>query len=171
MKRGVSGAPIPFGLPFSEEVTKACKPFDFPPCLAYAVRVNETDSGTDPSVMQIGSVDGLMPDGSNAGRGIFQETSSWAEHWDDPLANAVYAIAVFLQPDWMFWTENTDLEGEQLVKVIAVSFNAGRGAAWKAHLQGDTDSASTANYGARAVSVYRSLISNTFGEHGFPPHT
>ena len=166
MKRGVSGAPIPARLPFADAVTVACAKYDFPPCLAYAVRQNETDSSTDPAEMQIGSIGDYMPDGSNAGHGPFQLTSSYpvssnpAYDWSNPYENALYAVEVFLQPAWVFWTENTDLEGDDLVRAVSVSFNAGIGAAWAAHLAGNLDMASTDNYGRRALSLYHKLIGN-----------
>ena len=164
MKRGVSGSPIPSYLPFAAEITQACSEYDFPPCLAYAVKINETGLSNDPAEMQIGSVGDYMPDGSNAGHGIFQLTSSWpassnpADNWSNASANARYALAEFLQPAWLFWTSNTELEGEYLVKVIAASFNAGLLAAWNAHLSGNVDAIDTDDYGARAVRHYLELV-------------
>ena len=163
MKRGISGAPIPKGLPFAAEISEACAKYDFPPCLAYAIRQNETDSGTDPAVMQIGSVGDFMPDGSNAGHGEFQLTSSWPsssnpdQNWSDPLANAMYALEVFLVPAWEFWTSNTDLQGNDLVRAISSSFNAGLQQSWQWHLEGNVDAGTTNGYGARALANYITL--------------
>jgi len=120
--------------------------------------MNETNLSNDPAEMQIGSVGDYMPDGSNAGHGPFQLTSSWPADWDEPYANAAYAVTVFLQPAWNFWTTNSPLVGEDLVKVIAASYNQGLTAAWQSHLNGNVDSGDTDDYGTRAVQHYRALV-------------
>lgn len=158
MKAGVSGKPIPAQLPFAEDATKACATCDFPPCLLYAIKQNETDDSSDPWIMQDGAIGDFMPDGSNAGHGQMQLTSSYCWDWYVPYSNFLYALEVFLVPAWQFWVANTSLEGEQLVKAISASYNQGVEGAWDAHCAGDVDFGDTDDYGARCVDNYLMLI-------------
>lgn len=159
---GISGAPIPGTLPFAHEITLACAAKNFPPCFAYAIKGNETAESTDAALIQYGHVGDLMPDGSNAGHGIFQLTDSWPSNWADPLANTLYAIDRFLQPAIDFWTAHK-FGGESLVKAVAASFNAGTMTAWDYHVRfSDVDGvpprSTTDKYGARVLAKYLALI-------------
>lgn len=169
---GISGAPLPAEFPFAVEITNACTAKNFPPCLVGAVKANETSASTDPKIMQIGTwpgsdyltnAAGTGPDTENAaGHGIFQLTSSWPANWDDPQASALYAIERFLQPAIDFWTAN-GFSGDNLVKAVCASYNAGQGAAWNYHVRyNDVDgvppNSTTNRYGARGVAAYNTLI-------------
>jgi hypothetical protein len=166
MRNGIESGPLPnIGLPFAAEIEKACALHDtFSPLVAYAVKVNETSNSTDAAEMQDGTVPGTdyLEDGSNAGHGIFQLTSSWPSDWADPYANAAYAIwhddAVLqgLRACETYWA-NQGVTGEGLVRAIAASFNAGINGAQQGHDCGNVDLNTTNNYGARALSHYQAL--------------
>ncbi|MGB8265190.1 MAG: hypothetical protein WCE44_02590 [Candidatus Velthaea sp.] len=168
MRNGISAGPLPqIWLPFAAEISQACVDATFgavrtfSPLVAYAVKVNETGSSTDPAEIQGGADPNtlLMPDGSNAGRGIFQLTSSWPPNWQKPYANALYALENpgFLMEAEQYWVQQGYV-GEALVKLIAASFNAGIGGAQVGHDQGNCDLNTTDNYGARAVAHYQALF-------------
>jgi hypothetical protein len=157
-------------LPFAGDITAACVKRNFSRDVLYAIGWREAigeyglaaatklQDGADPAT-------GLMPDGTNAGHGAFQLTSSWPGNWQDVAISAIYAIDVFLQPNLnsiRIWAPA--LLGDELVKVLAASYNAGLTAAWNAHLAGNVDAATTNNYGAGVLAIYDSLV-----EIGRPP--
>jgi hypothetical protein len=160
MRYGISGAPVPSGLPFAAQVMAASATAGVPPCLVYAIKVNETGLGRVADVLQDGALStGLMPDGSNAGHGIFQLTSSWPLTWADPQANANYAVRCFISPAIEFWNGVHGYTGDALVRCVAASFNAGVGAAWLWHVEyNNVDAFDTDHYGARALKHYHDLI-------------
>lgn len=167
----ISGAPIPAHLPFAHEITQACAAKNFPPCFAWAIKGNETALSTDPKQMQGGTwpgsdyltnAAGTGPDTSqNAGHGPYQLTAKWPSNWDDPLANALYAIENFLLPAVDFWTAN-GFSGDELVRAAAASYNAGPLTVWGWHVKyNDVDHATTDRYGARCLQKYNALVNGT----------
>jgi hypothetical protein len=167
MRNGLSGKRLPgyFGstpLPFVSAVESACLiPPTFSPLVTYAIKMNETGLSMDPTQVQDGAdlSTMLMPDGSNAGRGIFQLTSSFPYDWRDPYANALYAIhnTGFMLDAESYWVR-LGLQGDDLVRAIAASFNAGIGGAMAGHQAGDLDRYTTDQYAARALTMYQQLL-------------
>ncbi len=149
MKYGISGGPLPGGLPYGAEIERACEALTFSPILAYAVKQNETSPADPPSVT---SADG--------GHGIFQLTASYPANWADPYANAVYAVAQFLLPAQEFWAA-IGYTGDNLVRLTAATFNEGLGNAIAAHKSGDVDRWTTNRYGARALANFHALLGAT----------
>lgn len=150
MRNGISGTSIPAGLPNADSVSAACAcGGDFYPCLAYAIKWNETADLADAATV-------ISADG---GHGLFQLTSSWPSDWEDPLANATYAVQHFLIPAEQYWVR--DFQGEDLVRAIAAEFNAGRDAVIRGHAEGDLDKYTTDNYAARALANYTKLIAGS----------
>jgi hypothetical protein len=161
MRNGLHAGPLPpLGLPFAVEIERACALHDtFSPLVAYAVKVNETADSTDPARMEEGAIGDYLPNGDNAGHGIFQLTSSWPSTWADPYSNAAYAIwhPGFLREAETYWSAR-GLQGEDLVRAVAASFNAGIGGAQAGHDAGDVDLRTTNRYGARALEHYQALV-------------
>lgn len=168
MRNGLAAGPLPdtiqgVKLPFALIINQACAVSPtFSPLVAYAIKMNETGLLTNPTEIQDGAdpVTFKMSDGSNAGRGIFQLTSSWPYDWRDPLANAVYALHHdgFMLDAETYWVRR-GLLGDNLVRAIAASFNAGIGGAQAGHDEGDVDKRTTNRYGQRALAHYHGLIS------------
>jgi hypothetical protein len=136
----------------------------FPPCWLYAHAWQEMirewgigsadrmQNGADPET-------GLLPDGSTAGRGLFQLTSSFPVNWANPVANAKYAVKNFLAPLIAQWLEKyPGMNGEVLIKCVAASYNAGFEPAYAGHLEGNCDKYTTNNYGTRVLLSYQQLI-------------
>jgi len=146
MKNGIVGEPLPNGLAYGVEIEAACDAHDFSPMLAYAIKMNET-AATDPPTIVSG----------DGGHGIFQLTSSYPPNWADPAANAAYAVAHFLAPAYNYWAAR-GYNGDDLIKLVAATYNAGLGATITAHDAGDVDAATTDDYGARAVANYHTLL-------------
>lgn len=142
MRNGIAGSPIPahLNLVFAYEIETGCTvPPTFSPILAYAIKVCETDQ-TDPAdVIEAGAdpTTLLMPDGSSAGRGLFQLSSSYPANWKDPMMSTMYAIAHFLYPAEMFWSSSYGMQGDSLARCIAAEYNAGRQGAINGHNNGD----------------------------------
>lgn len=155
---GISNAPLPAHFPFGDIIAAQCKEYAFYPCLVGAIKLNETGISTDPNELQAGTdpYTGLLPDGSNGGRGPMQLTSSYPVNWRDPATNIGYAIYHFLIPALREWEEM--LQGDDLVRAIAASYNAGFGNAERGHLEGDVDRYTTDRYGERALAHYHNLI-------------
>jgi hypothetical protein len=163
MRNGISAGPLPaLSLPFQDEIARACAQGPtFSPLVAYAIKVNETSSGTDPAVIQDGGdpTTLLLPDGTQAGLGIFQLTSSFPQDWRDPYANALYAVTTFMLPAEEYWA-NQGFQGATLVRFIAAEYNAGRAKVIDGHnLFGDVDHYTTNNYALRALVHYETLLS------------
>ncbi len=147
MKNGIVGGPLPAGLPYGVQIEAACDGNGFSPLLAYAIKINETGLPSDPP-------DTVSGDG---GHGLFQLTSSYPPDWADPFANASYAITQFLAPAYAYWAAQGYI-GDQLIKLVAATFNEGISAAIEAHVAGDVDAGTTNDYGARAVANYHMLL-------------
>lgn len=149
----ISGEPIPAKLIYSEYIQKACDERNFWPLFAYAVACRESIIGEMNGKWNARSV--LSSDG---GHGLFQLTSSWPNNWQDPYANACYAIDNFLTPLTNQWREAVPgLEGDDLIRCVAASFNAGFGGAWSGHERGDVDLYTSNNYGAGVLAIYHNL--------------
>lgn len=166
MRHQLLGAPLPsiLKLPFATEIERACEVAPtFSPLVAYAIKWCETGSSTDPARLQDGAdpTTLLMPDGSNAGRGIMQLTSSFPTDWRDPNANALYAVEHFLLPAEWFWSNQYGLQGEELVRAIAAEYNAGRLGAEQGHAVSDVGLFTTfsdgLSYADRALLHYQNL--------------
>jgi hypothetical protein len=147
MKYGISGAPLPSGLPYGVEIEKACELLSFSPLLAYAVKQNETGPADPPDVLQVGG----------NGHGIFQLDSSYPSSWADPYINALYAVAHFLLPAQEYWAA-LGFYAEDLIRLTAATFNEGLENAVAAHDLGNVDLFDTNNYGSRALVNYRALL-------------
>lgn len=172
MRNGLLAGPLPTGLnlPFADAVARACAQFaTFSPLVAYAIKVNETGDSTDPAQMQDGTVPGTdhLSDGSNAGHGIFQLTSAWPMQWAAPEQNASFAIwhdgpeFAGMHAAETYWAAR-DMQGDDLVRCIFASYNAGIGGAEQGHAEGDvgkytTKDSSGANYADRALAHYKAL--------------
>jgi len=166
MRNGITGQPIPahLNLVFAYEIETGCTvPPTFSPILAYAIKVCETDQ-TDPAdVIEKGAdlTTMLMPNGSPAGRGLFQLSSSWPANWKDPMMSTMYAIAHFLYPAEMFWSSSYGMQGDNLVRCIAAEYNAGRSGALSGHARGDVGTFTTRqdgkNYSDECLSYYHNL--------------
>lgn len=161
---GISGAALPAGFPFKQQIENVCASpaRNFPPCLVGAIKMNETGLGDDPAALEYGAdpETGLLPNGDNAGHGIMQLTSSWPDPgWDNAWTNIAYAVDHFLIPALVAWKDS--LQGDDLVRAIAASYNAGLGKARQGHCEGDVDKYTTNDYGARALKEYTALAAGT----------
>ena len=150
---GISGAPIPNKLPYASNVAAACVQGDMPPCFIYAIAWRETISveGTE-----------LCPNAAtyiaaDNGDGLMQLTSSWADNWAIPTANAEYAIDEFILPAIRYWHGLQGFSGDTLVLLVAATYNEGLGAAEKYHASGDVDAGTTDEYGHAVLGFYTKL--------------
>lgn len=150
MRNGISGAPVASKHEYAQIVTELGAAENVAPLLVYAIRLNETSEGDPPDIVS-----------GDGGHGVMQLTSSYPPDWADPRANIAFAIENFIAPEWASWVRDTGLQGENLVRAIAASYNAGYGAALAAHNAGDVDAATTNQYGARALANYRRLLAET----------
>lgn len=148
MKDGISGAPCPNALPYAQIINSLCIARNFFPCLVGAIKMNETGLGQGPTTENDISADG--------GHGIMQLTSSYPSDWADPTANITYAIDHFLIPAYDAWKDQ--LQGDDLVRAIAATYNAGYGNAASGHSIGNVDAYTTNDYGARALTHYTALV-------------
>lgn len=162
MRDGISGHLCPNGVPFAGIINTESLAADFFPCLVAAIKLNETGLGTNAACLQDGAnpATGLMPDGSNAGHGIMQLTSSWPSDWNTPDGNIRYAITQYLVPAYEAWRGK--LQGSDLVRAIAATYNAGYGNALRGHEEyGNVDQFTTNGYGSRALANYVALVGGT----------
>lgn len=166
MRNHISGAPLPahLNLPFAFEIEAGCQVTPtFSPLLAYSIKVCETDSTEPADTVEFGAdlTTMLMPNGSPAGRGIFQLSSSYPANWKDPLTSTLYAIAHFLYPAEAFWSSTYGMQGADLVRCIAAEYNAGRGGAVAGHAHGDVGMYTTrqvgVSYSDECLSYYHNL--------------
>lgn len=160
MRDGISGAELASKHEYAAIVNQLAIGAGVAPLLVYAIRLNETSEGFPPDGLQGGAdpKTGLMPDGSNAGHGVMQLTSSWPSDWEDPAANIGYAIEHFIAPAWKDWVGIFAIKGDDLIRCIAASYNAGFDAARKAHIAGDVDAVTTDRYGDRALEHFHALL-------------
>lgn len=162
MEFGVLDPPLPPDAPFRQEIGLTCQSANISRSLVYAVGWNETlgeygakaadklQDGADPVTQK-------MPDGGDAGHGVFQLTSSWPPNWSDPVENCRYAINNFIRPAMHYWAAQ-GYRGEQLVLLTAAEFNAGReNVTLGLRNHEDPDIFTTARYGRRAVINYAAL--------------
>ncbi|HTD38487.1 MAG TPA: hypothetical protein VK669_13325 [Candidatus Limnocylindrales bacterium] len=135
MLYGVSGAGLPSGLPYGDAIQAAAVAANFPPCWLYAEGWQETIKVAG-WLQTLGSSPETYISG-DGGHGIFQLTSSYPSDWQDPRANANYAISHFLTPAVDFWHSTYNFVGDDLVRSVAAEFNAGRQNAIAGHNEGD----------------------------------
>jgi hypothetical protein len=149
---GISGAPIPMELPFSQEVTNAASVRQMPPCFIYAFAWRET-------IREYGAGSaGKMSDNNDGGHGLFQLTESYPDNWADPTMNALYAIDYFIKPALDYWHGLENFCGDTLVLLVAATFNEGLGKARQYHAQGDVDAGTTDEYGHGVLGYYKNMI-------------
>lgn len=151
MKDGISGALCPNALPYAQIINNLCLSRNFMPCLVGAIKMNETGLGQGPTTENDISADG--------GHGIMQLTSSYPDDWADPTANITYAIDHFLIPAYENW--KGELQGDDLVRAIGATYNAGLGAAQSGHVNDDIDLYTTNDYGARCLAHFKNLVAGT----------
>lgn len=149
MRDGIDGGPLASRHEYAAIVNGLSLGFNVSPLLVYAIRLNETSEGDPPDILS-----------NDGGHGIMQLTSSYPSNWTDPTANISYAIAHFIEPDWQSWKEaDPSLAGDDLIRCIAVGYNAGFGTALAAHRAGDVDRVSySGHYGVDAVRNYHALL-------------
>jgi hypothetical protein len=152
MRNGLSAGPLPTTLPGAPIIERACEGsaaaglVTFSPLVAYSIKANETGSSLTPDVIS-----------DDGGHGWMQLTSSFPSNWADPYTNVVYAVERFLLPAEAYWA-GRGFTGDDLVRLIAAEYNAGRTAAEDGHAQGDCDLYTTDKYAARALSHYQALL-------------
>jgi hypothetical protein len=108
----------------------------------------------------------------DGGHGPMQLTSSYPSDWDVPESNFRWAINQFISKAWQVWTVGVPdlnegrgfgLEGDDLIRAIAASYNCGIGTAIDAHNEtGNVDAWDTDNYGARALTHYHAILNGTW---------
>jgi hypothetical protein len=150
---GLSGAPVPSTLPYAGYINRACDVENFPPAFAYAIAWRETISGEGSSQWTAATV--VSSDG---GHGLYQLTASYPDDWQDPRANCEYAIDEFLRPAVSYWHGLEGYSGDDLVRLVAATFNAGLGNARAGHGAGNVDLYTTQNYAAGVLAIYKALI-------------
>jgi hypothetical protein len=151
MRDGIEGIALPGDFPYATIINTLCdepEPGNYFPCLVGAVKFNETGLGYGDATENDISADG--------GHGIMQLTSSFPDNWQDPTTNIDYAITNFLIPAYTAWKAVE--QGDNLVRCIAATYNAGYSLAQAGHNAGNVDLYTTNNYGARALSVYQMLV-------------
>lgn len=154
MQNGISGKGLPEGFPYKAIIETLCVKHNFFPCVVGAIKINETGLGQGPTTENDVSGDG--------GHGIMQLTSYVPPDWQNPTVNIECAITKFLLPDYAVWTSPPySLSGEELVKALAASYNAGFDNALAGHKQGNVDLYTTHNYGQRALSNEIALTQGT----------
>lgn len=148
MQNGISAALVPNEFPYADIINVQATFQDFFPCVVAAIKVNETGLGQGPTTENDISGDG--------GHGIMQLTSSWPSDWQEPELNIEYAIEHYMVPAYEYWLGK--LQGDDLVRAIAATYNAGLGNALAGHANGNLDEFTTNNYAARCLSHYQALI-------------
>jgi hypothetical protein len=154
MKLGLSGAPVPSGLPYAPQINEAADVEDFWPMFLYAVAYRETI--VSQLNRQIASAATYVS--FDNGHGLFQLTESWPDGWADPLTNACYAVKYFLAPAVEFWNGEMGMTGIDLLRCVAAEYNAGRTAALAGHNQGDVDTYTSNGYAAAVLFYYQMLL-------------
>jgi hypothetical protein len=153
---GLSGAPVAAVLRYAAPINEAAEDVNFSPPLLYAIGYHETIHGEIiglwPSAQTVVSGDG--------GHGIFQLTSSFPPNWYEAYCNAHWAITgPGLLGDCLEYWHELGFAGDQLVKLVAASFNEGLSAAEAAYKTGNVDAGTTDGYGEAVVLIYNSIIS------------
>lgn len=164
MMYGISGAPVPISLPYAATVEAACGEV-CPPCFMYAIAYRESIrgelAGEWPSAADVQADDG--------GLGLCQITpeewwpqemrSAWASlTWQSPLLNTKFAIRYFVLPAMAYWHAQ-GFDGDNLAKLVACEYNAGRSNTILGHEEGNADKYTTGgDYGSFVVRVMNSLL-------------
>jgi hypothetical protein len=151
-RNGIDGGTLSPDLPYAAPTLSACGVADFFPSLAYAIFWRETISGEVAGMWTAATV--VSPDG---GHGLGQLTSlPIPPKWQDPYANALWALDNFLKPAETYWA--TELQGDDLVRAIAAEYNAGRSQAIAGHEAGNLDLYTTNGYAAAVLGYYHSIV-------------
>lgn len=155
MQYGIQAGNIPAKYPYASTLNSVAEQENFSAALMYGIALRETIRGE-----AAGEWNAATVESEDGGHGLFQLTSSYPKNWQQPDANARYAVEYFLRPACAFFVSK-GLLGEALIRCIAASFNAGTETAWEAHLRGDVDSCTTGgDYGADVYSTYNAIISH-----------
>jgi len=153
MQFGIEAGIIPSHLPYSSPIQEACQAADLSPALAYGIAFRESIRGELAGLWTAATV--VSGDG---GYGLFQLTSSYPKNWDQPRANADWALSQFIKPALTFFSAQ-GLTGEALIRCIAAAFNAGLETAWEAHNNGNVDACTTGcDYAADVFAIYSAII-------------
>ena len=148
---GISGREVDESLPYASITNTVCDNEQFFPAVAYAIFWQESIQG------QVnGKWNAATVESDDGGHGIGQLTSSWPSDWQDPTANITYAVEHYLLPALDYW--KSSLQGDDLVRAIAATYNAGLGAALAGHAQGNIDLYTTDDYAARALASYTAIV-------------
>lgn len=150
---GVAGSDVTPSWLYAGFINRQCDRLDFPPALAYAIAVNETIAGE-----AAGEWNAATVQSGDGGWGLFQLTSYHPDNWQDPSTNCYYAVTDWLLPDANRWFQEFRVTGDDLIRCVAASFNAGWGNAVAAHNAGNVDAATTDNYASRALDHYHAII-------------
>ena len=152
MKYGISGTHLPANFPFAVTFNMIAGTKGFFPCVLGAVAWEETLKVLTPAQ--------AMPYiSSDNGHGIFQLTDSWPKDWQVPSSSAAYACDDYLLPALKQWTTQTTLQGDDLIRAVAATYNAGWQNAWDGHLNGNVDEYTTnQDYGTRVLADYHTLV-------------
>ncbi|GAC1304827.1 MAG: hypothetical protein NVSMB19_15940 [Vulcanimicrobiaceae bacterium] len=141
---GLSGKPIQ-GTPYDREINHAGRVFQFSP--AFLAAIVERESNFDCKVV---SADG--------GHGLCQLTSSWPADWILPDVNLNFALAEFLLPAIRYWHGLERYEGNNLVRLVAATYNEGLSAAIRYHMRGNVDAGTTNDYGSGVLALYQKYV-------------
>ena len=85
------------------------------------------------------------------------DTSSFPENWDDPIANVDFAIEHFIEPALNYWHGLQRYSGDDLIRLVAATYNAGLGGAIKGHEAGNVDLYTTDGYAGAVLGFYQKL--------------
>lgn len=158
MRWGISGDPVPDNLPYAHAINRAFMAANLSPLFGYAVASVETISGEVNGSWNAATV--ISGDG---GHGLFQLTFAYPHNWQDPEANAAFAVDNWFTKaeagGFPLWTAPPyNLTGEPLVKCVAASWNAGPAQAIQGHDEGDVDKYTAGgDYGERVLQNYLKL--------------
>lgn len=152
MRNGIKGTALPPAFPYKAIIEQQCFEQNCSPCLVGAIKMNETGLGQGSQSENVISADG--------GHGLMQLTSSFPPDWADPAANFRYAIEQYINPAWEHWAAE-GLSGDDLVRAIAATYNAGLGGAEAGHAEGDIGKYTTDHYDQRCLAHYQALVEGT----------
>jgi hypothetical protein len=153
MRWGISGEPVSETLLYAVPINDAGIKQGFPPTLAYSIAWIESIQGEVNGKWNAATVQS-----ADGGWGLFQLTSFHPDNWQDPYVNAHFAIQDWLLPDAIYWFRHYEYTGNDLIRCVAASFNAGLNGALKGHAEGDVGKYTTDRYPDRALAVYEKLV-------------
>ena len=133
MKDGIISGTIPINNLYAWPIQQAADRRGTSAFLCYAIAETETIDGELAGLWKAATVVS-----ADEGHGLFQLTYSYPANWDDPQANALWAIDTFILPAWTFWCQPPyNFVGDSLVRAIAAEFNSGRNNAFAGHAAGN----------------------------------